>query len=410
MKRLPLLILMISGVFAGAVNVNAAEFDFGGFLQLHAAARTSHVDCPPETECTVPFNEQRLRLNAEGSGFEGAAGFVGKLELVHDSALDDTDADMRELYADYNSDRYTARAGRQIMTWGVGDLLFINDRFSKNWVAFFSGLPLEYLKRGSDSVKINAFPAFADVEVILARFRKDKLPDDRQFVIESPISPSLPRNIDDPSDPEINLRLSRYLGNWDAAAYFSRTHFRAPALRVVGENVAGEFPRLDTYGASLSGPFRNGVLNLEAGYYDSREDRDGTDPSIENSQTRFLVGYSRQVAEDTTLGVQGFARWMHDYDDYKRTLPPGFPKRDRLRTVATLRFTQFYLHQTLKFNVFAFWGLSEGDGYIIPSVKYFFSDSLWGEAGANLFLGDGKGQFGALGENDNVYLTLRYAF
>ncbi|MEN8168281.1 MAG: hypothetical protein ABFR65_12520, partial [Pseudomonadota bacterium] len=170
------------------------------------------------------------------------------------------------------------------------------------------------------------------------------------------------------------------------------------------------FPRLNSYGASLSGPLWNGVLSLETGYYDSRDDPDGTDPSIENSQLRLLVGYSRQVAEDTTLSVQGVGEWMHDYDAYERTLPAGFPQRDRLRTVATLRFTQFYLHQTLKFNIFAFWGLSEQDGYVIPSVRYAFSDALWGELGANLFIGDRNGQFGALGDNDNVYLTLRYAF
>ncbi len=67
---------------------------------------------------------------------------------------------------------------------------------------------------------------------------------------------------------------------------------------------------------------------------------------------------------------------MHDYDVYRRTLAVEFPERDQLRTVATLRFTQFHLHQTLHLNLFAFRGVSEGDGYIIPSARYAFSDSL----------------------------------
>ncbi len=91
-------------------------------------------------------------------------------------------------------------------------------------------------------------------------------------------------------------------------------------------------------------------------------------------------------------------------------LPGGFPERDQLRTVVTLRFTQFHLHQTLRLSLFAFWGVSEDDGYIITSVRYAFSDALWGEVGANLFVGDRNGQFGSLGDNDNIYATLRYAF
>ncbi len=81
-----------------------------------------------------------------------------------------------------------------------------------------------------------------------------------------------------------------------------------------------------------------------------------------------------------------------------------------MRTVATLRFTQFYLHQTLKVGIFAFWGVSEGDGYLIPSVRYAFTDALWGEIGANLFMGDRDGMFGALKDNDNLYMTLRWPF
>nr|MBS0019235.1 hypothetical protein [Gammaproteobacteria bacterium] len=391
-------------------EVLAGGLDLGGFVQLHGAVRTSGVDCPPETVCDVPFNEQRLRLSAEGSGLAGAAGFAGKLDLIHDAALNKADVEVRELYADYNADRYTVRGGRQIITWGVGDLLFINDTFPKNWVAFFSGLPLEYLKLGSDAVKLDAFPAFADLEVIVARFRQDRRPDARQFVIASPFPPELPQDIEEPSAPEVNVRLARYLGSWDGALYFSYTHFRAPALQRRGDIVQGEFPRLSTYGASLTGPLWNGVLSLEAGYYHSLEDRDGTDPSIDNSQTRLLAGYSREIAHDTTVGVQGYAEWMHDYDGYRRSRPPGYPERDRLRTVATLRFTQFHRHQTLRLSLFAFWGLSEGDGYLIPSLRYAFSDALWGELGANLFMGNRNGQFGALGDNDNLYATLRYAF
>ncbi len=405
---LVVLTAVLSGLLAWNPGASAAELpEVHGFLQAHAAARLGDVDCPPETACDWPFNEQSLQLKTEGGGLDGTLGYAGKLDLVHDAVRGDTAGEVRELYADYNVERATVRAGRQVITWGVADLLFINDTFPKDWVSFFGGLPLEYLKRGSDALRLDIYPGMADLELVLARFRKDLLPNRERFVLPGP---DLGVTADAPSEPEISLRVSRNFGGWDAALYLSGTHFHTPALTQKGGELLGEYPRLNTYGASLAGPLWSGVLSLETGYYDSLADREGADPAVDNSQTRFLVGYSRQVAEDTTLGLQAYAEWMLDYDAYRRTLPEGFPRRDDLRTVATLRFTQFHLHQTLRLGLFAFWGLSEGDGYLIPSARYAFSDALWVEVGANLFVGDRDGQFGALGDNDNIYATLRHAF
>lgn len=400
-------VVMIAGVEGEAM---AETIDLAGFVQAHAAARTSDVDCPAGTECNVPFNNQRVQLKAEGGNESGSLAFLGKIDLVHDSALDKSDSEVRELYADYNADNFIMRGGRQIITWGVGDLLFINDTFPKDWVAFYSGLPMEYLKRGSNAAKLDLYLDSTTLEVIVSDFRADRLPDSRQFVMASPFSPSLPRNTDEPAGQEIALKLSGNLGGWDSAVYASRGYYRAPALTATNSEISGIYPRLNTLGASLSGAFASGVLNLETGYYDSEDDRDGDNPAIENSQTRFLIGYSRQIGQETQIGVQAYAEWMQDYDAYKRTLPSGFSQRDEVRTVATMRFTQHYLHQALTFNLFAFWGLSEDDSYIIPSVRYAFSDNLWSELGANILNGSRSGMFGALGDNDNVYLAVRYAF
>ena len=46
------------------------------------------------------------------------------------------------------------KAGRQVVTWGTGDLLFINDLFPKDWQSFILGRDEEYLKAPSDTVKV----------------------------------------------------------------------------------------------------------------------------------------------------------------------------------------------------------------------------------------------------------------
>jgi hypothetical protein len=406
--------LRIFAAFLAAIAWSGAghpgNVDFAGFIQLHSAARISDVDCPMGTECGLPFNDQRVQFEAEGANDAGTLIYQGKVEFVHDTALDHSQVDVRELFVDYPADRYMVRGGRQVVTWGVGDLLFINDIYPKDWVAFFGGLPLEYLKRGSDAAKLNWFGDAATFELVVSDFRADRLPDARQFVFANSAMSSLPRRIEEPSNPELALKISGQLAAWDSALYASRGYYRNPAFVDDGTEIRGSYPRLNTLGASLSGAFASGVLNLEVGYYDSADDRSGGDPSVDNSQSRFLIGYSRQVGTDTTLGVQAYAEWMHDYGTYQRTLPAGQAQRDRVRTVGTLRLTQTYLHETLRFTLFAFVGLSEDDSYLIPSLRYAFNDRLWAEVGANLFSGSRSGMFGSLGDNDNLYLNLRYSF
>lgn len=400
--------LLALGALSGAVTTDAHALDTEATLQLHAARRIRDDGaCPSGVVCDTPFNEQRLQLKLEQR--VGDASIFGKFDVARDAAVDDNRHETRELYADYASSHASMRVGRQIITWGVGDLVFINDVFPKNWNALFSGQPVEYLKRGSDAVKLNAYPTWANVELVVSEFRADLLPDPRRFIFEG-VPADTPRSIAEHSDTEFAIKLSRMFGSWDAAAYAYRGFFHSTAYAQTAGGLVGSFPRLDTYGASLAGAALGGVVTTEVGYYDSVADRLGTDPVIENAQTKALVGYSREVAEDTTFGAQYFVEYMHDYDDYRTTLPSEMTPRERTKKTVTVRFTQRYLRQTLTFNVFGFWGVSDHDSYITPSLRYAFSDQLNGELGANVFNGRAAGQFGSLDRNDNLYVLLRYSF
>ena len=55
------------------------------------------------------------------------------------------------------TDTVDVKLGRQVLTWGTGDLVFINDLFPKDWQSFFIGRDVEYLKAPSDAAKISVF-------------------------------------------------------------------------------------------------------------------------------------------------------------------------------------------------------------------------------------------------------------
>jgi hypothetical protein len=155
----------------------------------------------------------------------------------------------------------------------------------------------------------------------------------------------------------------------------------------------------------------DGILSLEAGYYDSRQDIFGTDPTIPNSQTRFLIGYQRQPWEDFTIGLQYYGEYMHDYSEHEKNLPQGFPKENKLHDFSTIRLTKLLKNQTLRLSLFSFYSLSDKDYMINPEIKYNFTDQVWGAIGGNIFGGDRNwSQFGQLDKNDNVCLQLRYEF
>jgi hypothetical protein len=399
---------------------SARAADIGGFAQVNYAARISGAPCDTAGPCDFLLGEERLQLKLEGTSGQGRSGFAAKVDLFQDAVENRAGLEVREAFVDLTGKHAALRVGRQIVTWGVGDLLFVNDVFPKDWVALFTGRPMEYLKVGSDALKVDLHPGAFDAEiVVLPILQPDRLPTGDRFILADPFPPGLPRREEQKdrslANAELAGRISHYLSDWGLSLYGARTFYRTPAMAV--DDLAAPtvvhvfYPRLNTYGASATGSFLNGVASLEGGYLDSREDRDGTNPAIENSMVKGLAGYSYPLWRDASLNLQGYLEWSLDYRAYRATLPPGFPARDERRWLATVRFTQLMRNQTLTGSLFAFWSVTDHDGYLIPSARYAATDNVWVEIGGNVFVArDSRTMFGTLDKNDNVYATIRYSF
>ncbi|OGR19857.1 MAG: hypothetical protein A2X81_14710 [Desulfobacterales bacterium GWB2_56_26] len=392
----------------------ALDLSFQGFLQGNYTADTAASN-PDGGD--FKWAEERAQLQ-----LDVAKDYV-QLHLKTDAFYDhvDTDADveLREGYLDYVAPSWDVRAGRQIITWGVGDLVFINDVFPKDYEAFFSGRPLEYLKKGVDGVKAGLYPDFASFEiVVIPFFEPNNFPDPARFHLFDPI-PGIDRKEEEPAtsldNVEVAVRAYRNLAGFDASLYSYRGFFRQPSALPDDSSAPTRltllYPELSVYGASLQRNALDGLVSLEAGYYDSREDRDGADPMLPNSQTRFLAGYQRQLWEDCTLGLQYYVEYMNDYSEYERNVPPGFPREKEWRDLVTVRLTQLLRHQTLALSWFSFWSQADNDYLLNPEVKYNLTDHLWAAVGGMIFGGEEEStQFAQLDENDNVYLQMRYSF
>jgi len=141
---------------------NAADMSIHGFIQGNYSADITSSN--PDGK-DLKWAEERLQLKLDTD--KGPFHLFLKTDAFHDHIDDASHLELREGYVDYTSSNYDLRIGRQIVTWGVGDLVFINDVFPKDYEAFFSGRPMEYLKIGSDAVKIGMYPSFASAELII---------------------------------------------------------------------------------------------------------------------------------------------------------------------------------------------------------------------------------------------------
>lgn len=390
--------------------VTRAEVAFSGFLQQNTAFNTAGASPDGRDQNWL---EERVRLQIDASS--GNWRLLLKGDAAYDHLGRGDQSELREGYASYTASKWDLRVGRQVITWGVGDLAFVNDVFPKDHEALFAGRPLEYLKRGVDAVKLGVYPQFASFEWVVApQFRASRIPDATRFHLYDPMPALTNRVTEKPSHGDMGLRIYRDVGGWDAAAYLYRGYQRTPSVRPDSMSAPTRltffYPELSTYGASLSGRVGEGVVSLEAAYYDSRQDRAGTDFAVPNSQTRLLIAYQLQPWEDFSLNLQYYAEHMHAYDAYRASLPPGFPADKRRSHTASLRATQFLLHQTLRLSVYASRNTSTGDYFINPELRYSFTDRVWGALGANVFGGKPWGPFGQLARDDNLYVQLRYEF
>ena len=315
------------------------------------------------------------------------------------------------------------KVGRQILTWGTGDLLFINDVFPKDFVSFFIGRDDEYLKVPSDAAKLSFFSPWASLDLVLIPFFAPDTPltGDRLSFFDNLLGRLAGKESNrlltepsfQPKHTEIAGRVSRTVGGYEIAGYAFRGFFKQ-AMGIKNQDAQELFyPELAVYGASLRGPAPaiGGITYGEVGYSDSLEDRSGKNRLIENSSMKYLAGYERDFPKDLRIGAQYYVEQMLDFSQFKTSFQPGDVSRDQFRQLLTLRITKLFWLQTLEASFFAFYSPTDDDAHLRPRLTWQINDQWKTTVGANVFFGKHDWtEFGQLEDDDNLYVRLRYSF
>lgn len=395
-----------------------------GFVEGRIGSRIKRD--PDEKQLSIA--ETRLHVDASKTADKITASIIADFvcDAIEDKHSLDLETgqgwlDLREANILYRASSFMdVKLGRQILTWGTGDLLFLNDMFSKDWNSFFIGRDEEYLKAPSDAVKIALYSDIVNVDLVYTpRFDSDRYIDGRRI---SYFNNSLDRLAGDNnplpvetksewfSDDEIALRLHRLIQSYEVALYFYSGYWKSPG----GQNSSTNqytFPRLSVGGASARGPLGKGIANIEGAYYYSADDAAGDNPLINNSEYRLLLGYEQEIFPEFTVALQYYIEILTNYGAYLGNLPSGAHARDEFRQVFTLRLTKLALNQNLTLSFFGFFGINDSDFYLRPIVSYKATDNWTVSAGANVFYGKEQYTFfGQFENNSNVYCSVRYGF
>lgn len=360
-----------------------------------------------------------LRLRMETSYDLGSTALSFKADGWYDGVTSDFRANVRDLTLSLPiSSAIDLKVGRQVLTWGTGDFLFINDQFSKNWQAFFSGQADEYLKGASNSIKTSWYKNNLSLNVVWTPiFAPDTYINGERF---SFFSPQLGQNIAPAftaTEPDKDLlhgefaaRFKVQKGGTEYALYGYRGYTGTPvAISPLG---APTFSKTQTYGASIVRPLGKGLFNAEVGYQDNLPDQNTT---FVEGQIKFLMGYEQELVKNLTVSGQYYLEHIENYDGVVAAMVSRGIARDfvpnKARHLLTLRATYRSNQDNTIWSLFTFYSPSDKDIYLRPTVSHRLNDAWTYTMGANFFFGKKNNSFfGQFKKSTNAYIRLRYGF
>ena len=419
--------VLLPGI-GGLESAGASPY-IGGFVE---SAQTYRIDKNTALgdgaagDRELPRNEFRAQFTARDD--MDIASFFARVDLVSDATNEaQTRVDVRELYMKLYLARWLdVKFGRQVATWGTGDLFFANDLFAKDWDAFFTGMDDSYLKPPQDLLRLSFYKGNTTAELVLSpHYTPDNLPDGSRLSVYNPFIQSAVGYAQAPkiTSPEKNLtngevfaRIFGSAGSFEWALYGYKGFWPTPQ-GIVMTNEGGElyYPKMHSTGASLRGPLGSCLFNIEGAVYISPDDEDGDNPMVPNSQIRGFAGLEKSLGNDWTVGAQYYGEQMLDYEKYESAHLAAFGGTEapfkELRSTVTGRITKFMRNQTIHLSLFGYVGITDEDWHLRPMVSYKITDAVTWSTGVNLIDGDQpQTMFGQFRDNSNVYMRLRYSF
>jgi len=399
-------------------------WQLGGALTLGAAYNYAH-DAPTSGETDYRgLSRLRAKLNLEldfeladswrghvaGYGDYDAAYALHGRDEYPDEVLDEyqSEAELGETWLQGRLNRRTdLKLGRQIVVWGKSDNIRITDVIN----------PLDNREPGMVDIEDLRLPlgmgrldyyvgdwGLSAMAIPEIRFNKNP-PFGSEF---SPYPTPRPREEipdDGGASTEYALAANGIFSGWDLSLYWAQLYEDTPHRVSTAAGPVLQHSRLTMHGLATNLAIGNWLLKAEAAYFSGLEY--ASLPGGQLTRTDLLVGLEYAGFSDTTLSLEIANRHLNDYD--KALLNEGI-EEDIWQSA--LRYQGDFLHARLHLLalVSAFGVALDEGGFGRYSAAYDIADALTLTGGIVSYEGGSQLPFTAYGDNDRLFLDIKYSF
>ena len=308
------------------------------------------------------------------------------------------------------TDKLDLRFGRQIMVWGKSDNIRITDILNPLDLREPGLVDIEDLRLPVTMTRLDYYIGNWDLTGILiheVRFNKvpafgsDFFPGDAPPPPEIVPSHSL-------ENTQYGAAVSGIFSGWDVAFYFADVYDKAPhaAINPDGE-VVREHARLKMFGSAFNVALGNWLLKAEAAYLDGFKFLNA--PGKTFSRADALIGFEYSGFNETVIGFEMANRRLLDFEDTLKEAPDRAVENE---FQTAFRLTRNFLNDTLAVTFLAqiFGALGGDGGFQRISGEYDLTDSIQLFGGFVFYTSGDLPQFRTFGDNDRLFLGIKYSF
>lgn len=321
---------------------------------------------------------------------------------------DKTGYDTHELWAEYVSQNWDLRLGRQIIIWGQADGIQITDIISPPDLSEYITQDLDEIRLPVDAVRFRILGSSLTTELIAVPvFRPAVYPSK-----DSPWAlPQMPIKIVPAKEPtssfentEIGGKIAGYFSGLDVAASVFHTWDDRPALHATTSptKLTEKYHRLTIFGLEFSRPQADFVFRGETAFYKKQylpTTRLGK--PLAKNLVKWLLGADWTPGNNWTLTAQIVGTNIFQHEAVLRA-----PKNSFL---ATLNISKKYMNERLTLSNLLYFDF-EGNGYLDRfKTNYEIADGFHLATGVDIFGGD-SGLLAIYQNNSQAYIKATYDF
>jgi len=418
----------VSAPSAPAESTAASPISLDGFLKLGSTFNFSH-DAPDNAQTDwrgISRLRAELQLEVEikpkgrwqafvsGKGFYDAAYGINGREDYTDPVLAEyeDELELREAYLLISpASRLDVKAGRQIVVWGKSDNIRVTDVLNPLDLREPGLTDIEDLRLPVTMTRMDYFIGdFSLSAIALHEIRFNKLPVfGHDFFPSAAPLPSEEIPSDGGSNTEWAFSLGGVFSGWDIALYYARIFddesYTAPLTAGVG--VERRHARLSMAGLAWNMALGNWLVKTEAAHFDGLTYFNT--PNQEYSRTDALIGIEYAGFSETTLSLDAAVRQINNFNDRLESAP-DFAVETQFQWA--IRAERDFLNDTLSLTLLAsLYGAAGEDGALERiSARYDITDSVEVAGGVVLYQDGELPQFQNIGDNDRIFIEVKWSF